>query len=153
MADTIRLVLEDIETKIEALTPVTDSSRTFRAVTGFVFSGDHDEIPEAIAHRMFTFDVESSDFAKDISGKAAWNLILLLSVFHVWKRAPAKEARIIRAEDVQVIHSCFHYQRPGSAAGARWWTKESEDVARDGDRWRTNITYTGQLWLDAALSP
>ena len=154
MALTIRDVMADLETKIEALTPVTDATETFIVETGFVSSGDESEIPESISHRRILLSRLGSEPVQDIGGTTiAWDDEFQIGLLHVWKRRKAFEAEIIHAEDVHMLTEMARNQRPGASAGARLWTPRGEERLQSGDRWRTNLVFAVESRLTEVVSP
>ena len=151
----IRQVLADIETKVEALTPVTGSV-SYRFVTTFPANLESlNELGASSSHRSVYMFRDGSAVQATTGTTRIWETRVTLRLVHVWKRANFQESEIIRAEDVHQIIECMLARIPGNAsnAGARIWKLEDERVDVIGDRSITSLSFGGTLGLPEVVAP
>ena len=155
MAYTIRDVLADVRTKIEALVPTTEATKLFRLVVTYPTGAGGEDIPAPMAHRAVRVLRERSEPTYDVAGGThVWDpVVVILELYHVWKRADAFEAETVHAEDVHMLTECLLFRRPGSTSGARIWRLDSEQRTVEGNRWRTRLAFSGRLAMPAVVTP
>ena len=129
MAEDIRSVITAVCTGIEALTPTTDTSVPFRIIEDYPASS-HDLVPANLKDRSILFFVQSHAHdarAFATGGRADADYTFVFRLCHDGKKRKAKEAEIVRAEDVAKLHHYFDFTQPAVTSGARKWTP-SPDV-------------------------
>jgi len=155
MANTLRDILADVRTAIEALTPKTDATKTYRVIDSYRFGGDAGDIPANVAHRTVAIVVDNIAPLQSISGATHIMMVSLrLRLFHDWKRDKSLEAQTIQTEDVRQLVELFRFKRPGNGNGARIWASTGQSApVIDGPRWETNLSFEGNIGIPSVVDP
>lgn len=144
MAEDIRSVLTSVCTGIEALTPTTGST-PFRIVEDYPASS-HDLVPTSVKDRSIYMFVQSHEHdvaAFATGGRADADYTITFRIAHDWKKRKAKEAEIVRVEDVAMLHHYFDFTDPANTSGARKWQPQPDMAPRyAGDYVLTDIVVT-----------
>jgi len=144
---TLRLILSDLKTSIEALAPTTDSSNTFKFITNLP-AVEIDNMTDGIRHREILLVINDYQPQDDFGAQiVASNLAIELHVVHYWRDIDAFESETVRVEDSALITEAMLFDRPGSANGIRFWEKDDESIVRTGQHVTTILEFTGHTRL------